>query len=127
MDNGFIDLSDIESLNRFLARSNDAPIVIFKHSDTCGISARAYGEMQELVERKANSVERQLQNVPVGIVAVQAARDVSNEIETRTGIEHESPQVFVMMNGRVVWSASHRGVNAEAVERAMSNAVSSEQ
>jgi len=126
MTNGFIDLSDIESLNRFLARSNDAPIVIFKHSDTCGISARAYGEMQELAKRKPGSAEP-LQSFPIGIVAVQAARTVSNEIETRTGIEHESPQVFVMMNGQVVWSASHRGVNAEAVERAVSQAVSSKQ
>jgi bacillithiol system protein YtxJ len=128
MNNGFVDLSDIESLNRFLARSRDSPIVIFKHSETCGISDRAYTEMLKLAEqRTTNSSETPIAGIPIGIVGVQAARDVSDEVEARTGVAHESPQVFVLLAGQLVWSASHGGVRAEAVEQAVRDAVSSEQ
>jgi bacillithiol system protein YtxJ len=126
MKNGFVDLSDIESLNRFLARSSDSPIVLFKHSETCGISDRAYTEMLKLTEQTTNSSQAPIAGIPIGIVGVQTARDVSNEVEARTGVAHESPQVFVLLGGQVVWSASHGSVRAKAVEQAVRQAVGSE-
>jgi bacillithiol system protein YtxJ len=88
------------------ARSHEAPVVLFKHSNSCPISAAAYRAMKHL-------------NAPVSIVVVQQNRDVSREVETRTGVRHESPQAFVLRNGEVAWSASHFDITADAVERAM--------
>lgn len=104
--NGFVELRDVESLDRFLAQSNGSPAIVFKHSNTCGISARAHAEMSRLEH-------------PVGVVIVQQSRDVSNEIEARTGVAHETPQVFIMRNGEVLWSASHGQIKAQAVESAL--------
>jgi bacillithiol system protein YtxJ len=104
--NGFVDLSDVDSLDRFLAQSNGSPAIIFKHSNTCGISARAHAEMSRIQH-------------PVGLVTVQRARGVSNEIEARTGIAHETPQVFIIRDSEVLWSASHGRIKAEAVEAAL--------
>ena len=106
MTNGFIELRDVASLDDFLARSNGDPVVIFKHSDSCGISARAYAQMSEL--------ER-----PVGLVTVQTARAVSDELEKRMGLAHETPQVMIVHNGQVAWTASHGYVKAAAVEAAL--------
>ncbi|HVS82449.1 MAG TPA: bacillithiol system redox-active protein YtxJ [Pyrinomonadaceae bacterium] len=106
MTNGFIELLDIESLDRFLAQSNGDPVIIFKHSDACDISARAYAQMSEL--------ER-----PVGLVTVQKARALSDEIEKRMGVVHETPQVLIVHDGQVAWTASHGRVKAEAVEAAL--------
>jgi bacillithiol system protein YtxJ len=106
MTNGFIELRDIASLDSFLAQSNGDAAIIFKHSDSCGISARAYTQMSEL--------ER-----PVGLVTVQTARAVSDELEKRTGLAHETPQVMIVHNGKVVWTASHGQVKAAAVETAL--------
>lgn len=100
---GFVELPDIESLDRFLAQSNGAPALVFKHSNSCGISARAHAEMAKL-------------ELPVGLVVVQKARDVSNEIEAQTGVSHETPQVFIMHDRQVLWSASHGQIKAEAIE-----------
>lgn len=128
MNNGFTDLRDIAALDLFLAQSADVPVVIFKHSETCGISDRAYTEMLKLVAQRAKAASGSLvARVPIGIVAVQAARHVSNEIESRTGIAHESPQVFVMLGGKVTWSASHGRVRAEAVEQALIEAAGTKQ
>src|SRR5258708_28579990 len=103
MNNGFIELRSIESLDQFLASANGGAIVILKHSDNCGISDRAYAELTKLAR-------------PIGLVTVQTARAVSNEIEARMGVAHETPQVLIIRDGKVVWSVSHGRVKAEAIE-----------
>src|SRR6266550_9608807 len=102
----FVELPDMESLDRFLAQSNGSPAVILKHSNSCGVSARAHAEMSKI-------------ELPVGLVTVQTARAVSNEIEARTGVEHETPQVFIIRDGKVLWAASHGQIRAEAVAAAL--------
>ena len=106
MNSGFIELRDVASLDDFLARANGDPVIIFKHSDSCGISARAYTQMSELAS-------------PVGLVTVQTARAVSDELEKRMGLAHETPQVMIVSDGKVAWTASHGQVKAAAVEAAL--------
>ena len=104
--NGFVELIDLDSLDRFLAQSNGSPAIIFKHSNSCGISARAHAEMARIEQS-------------VGLVIVQNARDVSNEIEARTGVAHETPQVFIIRDREVLWTASHGQIKTGAVEAAL--------
>jgi len=105
MTNGFVELVDTASLDRFIAESNHDPAIIFKHSNSCGISASAYTEMTRVRQR-------------VGIITVQKARALSEEVVKRFGVEHESPQVLIVKDGKVTWTASHGRVRAEAVEKA---------
>ena len=63
MNNGFVELENVDSLDRFMAEANGSPIVIFKHSEMCGISTRAYLEMEKLAERKARSAPGPLAGV----------------------------------------------------------------
>ena len=98
----FIPVPDSQTLEQLFARSHREPVVLFKHSSTCPISATAYRE----VERVAGDIN---------LVVVQKARAVSNEIESRTGVRHESPQALVLRDGKAVWSASHWNVTAEAL------------
>jgi len=105
MSNKFFKLTDKETLNRLLLDSENRPIVVFKHSNTCGISSAAYREMEKLDD--------------VNLLEIQSARELSNEVESITGVEHESPQVIVLKNGKAVWNASHYGVKAVAVAEAV--------
>jgi bacillithiol system protein YtxJ len=109
MTNGFKELRDVASLDSFLAQANGDPVIIFKHSDNCGISGRAYAELLKL--------ER-----PVGLITVQSARAVSDEIEKRLGVMHETPQVLIVREGKIAWTASHGRVKAEAVKAALEEA-----
>ena len=106
MTNGFIEITDIESLDRFLAQPDGVPVIVFKHSNSCGISARAYTNLTRLSR-------------PLGIVIVQKARAVSDELEKRTGVAHETPQLLILNKGEVAWTASHGQIKAEAVEAAL--------
>src|SRR6266446_2388895 len=110
MTNGFTEITDIEALTQFLALSNGDPAIIFKHSNSCGISSRAHTQLSRLGR-------------PLGIVIVQRARAVSDEIVKRTGVAHETPQLLIFRNGEVVWTASHGQINAETVAAALEEIV----
>lgn len=109
MDAPFREISDVASLDEFVTSANGAAAILFKHSNTCGISARAYREMANLTK-------------PVGLVIVQRARVVSDEIARRWSLAHETPQVLIVRNGKLVWSASHFEVKANDVDSAVSAA-----
>ena len=105
----FEQVTDAAELDRLFARSHEHPVLLFKHSSTCPISAQAYRQMREV-------------KGPISIVVVQKSRAVSREVEARTGVPHESPQALVLRGGQAVWSASHFDITADAVERALKNA-----
>lgn len=106
METQFTPINDKSTLDQLLARSHNAPVIVFKHSTTCPISASAYRQMSQV-------------EGDVSLVVVQRARDVSNEIEARTGVRHESPQAIVLRNGEAVWNASHFNITSDAVEKAV--------
>jgi len=111
MDAPFREIADVASLDEFLSTANGSAAILFKHSNTCGVSARAFREMANV-------------NQAVGIVVVQHARPVSDEIEKRWSLPHETPQVLIIREGKLVWDASHFSVKAAEVEAAAANAES---
>ena len=81
--------------------------IVFKHSPLCGLSERARHE-----------AERFLSDHPgqeIHEVNVIDDRRVSDYIETRTGVRHESPQILILRDGKTAWFASHSRVTAEAI------------
>lgn len=83
--------------------------VLYLHDPFCPISAMAHRQMQQLTEA-------------VAYIDVAADHPLGMEVERRTGIRHESPQAFVLANGAVAWSASHRAITARAVTTAIAAA-----
>lgn len=106
MENHFVKFTETKALEDLADRSKRQPVVIFKHSLTCPISAAAYDQMAEFEGE-------------VALVEVQRARELSREIEDRLGVAHESPQVIVLHNGQVAWNASHFKITADAVAAAV--------
>ena len=112
MPYGLTEIATFEDLDAAMAASATQPILIYKHSLTCGTSGVAYEEVVDLVEG----------SMPPGtayIVRIQTARNVSRAIEERTGIRHESPQALLVVDGKVVWHASHFRVTARAIAAAL--------
>jgi bacillithiol system protein YtxJ len=106
MENHFVRITATTSLDEIEERSKERAVILFKHSLTCPISGRAYDEMAEYPGE-------------VALIEVQRARELSSEIERRLGVAHESPQVIVLRNGQVIWSASHFDITADAVTEAV--------
>jgi len=105
-------LKGIDELERVLAASATQPVLLFKHSYSCGVSAEALDELIAHLNDRDHSL-------PVAMVAVQTHRDVSNAIAARLGVRHETPQALLVQDGRVVWSASHFRVTSQSVDQAI--------
>jgi monothiol bacilliredoxin len=109
MANQFVRITDTRAIDELADSSKERPVVIFKHSLTCPISAAAYDQMEAF-------------DGSVALVEVQRARELSNEIENRLGVPHASPQVIVLSHGQVVWNASHFKITARALAEAVRQA-----
>ena len=105
-------IETLSALDSVVAESYDRPVLLFKHSLTCGMSAHANDEVRAFLAEAGNT--------PLcGLIVVQHARPVSNAVVERFGVRHESPQALLLRDGRVVWHASHWRVNAKALHDAV--------
>jgi bacillithiol system protein YtxJ len=108
-------LHTIEALQEALEESRSRPALLFKHSNACPISSRAYHQFQSYLESADP-------NVSYYLITVQTDRPVSNEVEARLGILHESPQAILIKDGREIWHASHSKITASSLQAAIQNA-----
>ncbi|MEO8682155.1 MAG: bacillithiol system redox-active protein YtxJ [Vicinamibacterales bacterium] len=106
------ELTNLGDLEAALARASTHPVLFFKHSSTCGISAQAHEEILALLADSAWPTE-------VCVVFVPEGRLVSNEIAKRLNVRHASPQVLLVQSGVVLWHASHFRVTAQAIRAAL--------
>jgi len=100
-------VDSIEKLDELFERSFREPVVLFKHSNACGISAHVLEMVSEF-------------DGELNVVVIQQHRDLSNEVAARTGHTHQSPQAFVLVNGKTVYHATHYGIDAKAIGLASS-------
>src|SRR3712207_5723022 len=84
---GFAPLPDVDALDEAVARSQEAPVLLFLHDPHCPISRRAWGEMQRLAEGPLSNAY---------LVDVSRQHALSKAIASRTGVRHESPQALVL-------------------------------
>lgn len=100
------DLKDEDALADALA---GGVVLLYKHSPYCGLSTMARHEVVFFAEGNPD--------IPIYQVDVIHQRPLSQRIEQLMQIEHESPQVILVRDGKPLSWASHRGVTAHALER----------
>ena len=109
-----IHLCDVDALEAAIEESRVRPVLLFKHSRTCGISHEALDALTELVEQRSTEAAYKL-------ITVQSHRHVSESAERRLGVRHETPQAILLKDGKPVWKASHFRITTEALSQALSS------
>ena len=84
-------------------------VFVLKHSNTCPISERAMDQFNKFL------YERDMDGY---YLIVQEERELSNYIEEKTGIKHESPQAFYFVNGEASWHESHDNITVSSLAKA---------
>jgi bacillithiol system protein YtxJ len=112
MDPALKPLRTLDDLEETIAASHTQPVLLFKHSHTCGVSAEAYDELLAHVERAPRGVR-------YALVTVQTHRDVSNAVAAKLGVRHETPQAILVHGGKPLWTASHFRVTTGELEKAL--------
>jgi bacillithiol system protein YtxJ len=96
-----IDLIDEVQLDVLIERSSMEPILIFKHSTCCGTSFMVLKRFESEIAKL---------DKPYYFLDISKYRALSNLIEEKFQIRHESPQLLVLKNKKVVAHGSHSGV-----------------
>ncbi|MBT8322214.1 MAG: bacillithiol system redox-active protein YtxJ [Eudoraea sp.] len=102
-------LTERTQLDEIEAASYQQTQVIFKHSVSCGISSMAKRRFEKTAGDLADQISFHL-------LVIQHHRDLSNEIATRFQVWHESPQLLVLKDGKVVTHASHWQIEGVALD-----------
>ena len=106
-------LNDLDGLEAAISESRERPVLLFKHSKTCGISCEALDELRTHLEQRAPGASYTM-------ITVQSHRHVSDEAAARLGVRHETPQAILLRDGKPVWKASHFRITADALTQALS-------
>lgn len=96
--------------NDLLENSITKPQIIFKDSTTCGISAHAKARLTDdyaLIDGKAD----------FNYLDLLAFRPISNLVAQRLTVTHQSPQIVVLKDKKVVYTSSHHAIDAASIAK----------
>jgi len=100
-------LKEIDQLKEIEQKSHNKLQLIFKHSTRCIISKMALKNFEN---------EFDLPDlVDAYYLDLIAFRSVSNAIADIFKIEHQSPQLLIIKDGKVVFHESHEGIDAREI------------
>jgi bacillithiol system protein YtxJ len=103
------DLTEIKQLDEIAESSVETPVIIFKHSTRCSISRMALKQFERDYNIEAGKAK------PYFLDLLEH-RDISNEIASRFTVQHQSPQLILIKNGKAVYNASHQDIDAGVVK-----------
>lgn len=101
-------LTSEDQLQEIEKRSFENPVLIFKHSTRCSISGMVLSRFERSWQE---SIGYELY-----FLDLIAYRAVSNEIASHYQVVHESPQVLLLKDGKVIHSSSHMGINLDEIK-----------
>ncbi len=94
----WIALKENKQLDEIIEKSDSKHQAIFKHSTRCGISS---GVLRKF-ERQEDTGE-----IDFYYLDLLRFRTISDEIASKFGVMHQSPQLIVIKDGAVVANGSH--------------------
>jgi|SRR5688500_16685194 len=106
----WISLKDSRQLDEILAESTKQPVLIYKHSTRCNISRSALDRLERKWDASAAG------HVKRYFLDLLSYRDISNRIADVFKVEHQSPQVLIISNGKSVLDLSHFDIDFDLIK-----------
>lgn len=94
-------LTEENQLEEIKQVSYNQPVMIMKHSTTCSISTTTLARLERSWK------DQEAGNLQPYYLDLLRYRPISNKIAEIFEVEHESPQVLIIKNGKSVYNASH--------------------
>ncbi len=103
----FLDFTPNITISQLIEQSHQSPQLIFKHSTRCIISSFALKRLKACA----------LSDSTCWVLDLLSYRHLSDEISDYFQINHQSPQLIVVKDGKLLGSASHEGIDCEFIAR----------
>ena len=104
------EITSLEQINALIKNSEDQPVVIFKHSTRCSISSMALGRLERAWK------EEEMQQVKPCFLNLLSYREISQTIADTFDVQHESPQLLVIKDGKCTFHASHMAISYQILK-----------
>ncbi|MCH2043835.1 MAG: bacillithiol system redox-active protein YtxJ [Saprospiraceae bacterium] len=92
--------------------SFEKPVAIFKHSTRCSISSVAKRRLER-------SWDLPKEEIDVYYLDLIRYRSISNQIASQFAVKHESPQLILLKDGKVVHHSSHNMIDVDGIKAAL--------
>jgi len=102
-------LTEENQLDEIKQESYNQPVMILKHSTTCSISATALLRLERAWNTDA------AKDIKPYYLDLLKLRPISNKIAQEFDVDHESPQVLIIKNGKSVYNASHFDIRFDEI------------
>lgn len=103
----FSEATELEAIDK---ASFDHPQLIFKHSTRCSISSMAMHRL----ENQASEAEQEQE---IHLLDLIRYRSLSQKISEQYAVQHESPQLLVIFQGKCIHHDSHLDISLDRITR----------
>lgn len=107
----WIKLSSEDQLGDLVEASHSKPLVIYKHSTRCSISALTFDRLNRGLGH--NNVG----NTNTCFLDIIKHRELSNKIANDFNVRHQSPQILLIKSQNCTYHDSHFGISGDELKR----------
>lgn len=97
-----------QDIDNIVKSSYQRPQLIFKHSTRCSISAMA-------LQRFERNWDENNKEIDLNFLDLLAIRPVSLHVADVFEVQHESPQVLLIINGKCIYHTSHNDISVNGI------------
>lgn len=105
-------LNSVNDIHRIVESSKTKPQVIFKHSTTCPISGMAKMRVEDNISGLKKDAD-------FHYLDLLRYRDISSQIAENLSVHHESPQIILLVDGEVIYDASHFDISIDELNESL--------
>lgn len=102
-------LEHVSQIEDIKEESKKQPVIIFKHSTRCSISAMVWGRLKR---NWKNEDSDKMKSYYLDLITY---RGISDLIAKEFGVSHQSPQVIIIKGGTATYNNSHMGINYQEI------------
>ena len=106
----WIPLTEIGQLAALTSESKIKPVLIFKHSTRCGVSRMALKSFEKEFDIENDKID-------VYFLDLLSYREISGEIASKFNVSHQSPQVILISDEKVIYHNSHYQISANEIKK----------
>lgn len=107
-------LNSEKALSTIKEHSADKAVIIFKHSTRCPVSQMALNWFERSWK------DEDMQEVEPYFLDLLQHRPVSGKVAEEFGVEHESPQLLLIRNGKCTYHRSHSNISYKDLQKELS-------
>ena len=109
------ELKEEIQIENILEESKKYPVLIFKHSTRCSISVTALNRLER------NWSPEKITPIKTYYLDLLSHRSVSHQVSECFGVEHESPQVLILKDGKPMHVRSHLSIGFAEISSALAS------